>query len=583
MARTAKAAGGLWNDNGTWVEGSPPTATDSTTIPGNCPIVIPTGYVATTARCTLGSSDNSGGLFANLTISGELSIANGETLRVGGTVANRDAQLFLNPGGKITAPSGVYLNSCQVISYATKASPFVWTGGQIATLATGPKQDLQFNNVSFQTTGTFTLNLENTLGTFTSNCIVYGCTFTGTSTMAIGTTSTPNSTPISVTYSDFRDLIGGKTITFRRITGGSALYEFKYNTGYQTTPAVSIRCYTSTGFVIKYNALYNFDLTQDAGGGAIDCQWNVFASSVDTPNIWGMTDAANGNTFLHNYLLSVGNNMRGLIPVTNSTGGTGTNEVGYNVFEGPSDATHDKGDLIVARGDAIPIYGHHNLIIGAGEIAVGARVGAWATQLNLRYNSIVGNGPRAIGNTGIGHVFVPEGTPTTGQVNLIGNLVVGVDKLADTTIGGSSSGTQTIASADYGNFYKLATPYDAGANPAVTAGNTGKTLNGAHEKTVDPKHFDLRRNLAFWNFIFGSGVNTDAAAISHLTSTMNGYRGTPNFDQNGTKVDWTPETPITYVREGYAPTVLTLRGAGDPADGSPDVGAMNVRAPAGFF
>jgi hypothetical protein len=50
---------------------------------------------------------------------------------------------------------------------------------------------------------------------------------------------------------------------------------------------------------------------------------------------------------------------------------------------------------------------------------------------------------------------------------------------------------------------------------------------------------------------------------------MNGYGGT--FNSN-----YTPANLVTYVRAGFAPTNVALKGAGDPADGSPDIGAVSV-------
>ena len=149
--------------------------------------------------------------------------------------------------------------------------------------------------------------------------------------------------------------------------------------------------------------------------------------------------------------------------------------------------------------------------------------------------------------------------------------------------GASSGGAQTVASSDYNRFFKLATPYDGSAQLVITSGNTTKALDGSNDAEADPLFFDKNRNCALWNDIFGDGTNTAAAATSYLAG-MNGYRGTPNFDQNGT-VTPAVRSMIDWVSYGYSPTNLSLRAAGDPSDGSPDIGAMSVRTKAmvGFF
>ena len=172
-----------------------------------------------------------------------------------------------------------------------------------------------------------------------------------------------------------------------------------------------------------------------------------------------------------------------------------------------------------------------------------------------------------------------------GAVTIANSLVYGLAKLGDNAINGTASGgAQTIAYADYGNFYNIATPYLGSAQLVITAGNTAKTVPGANDTAQNPVFFDPSRDAARWNSMFGNGTNTVEAATEYLAG-INGYRGTPNFDQNGTRAAYLPSDMIAWVRYGYSPTNLLLRGAGDPSDGSPDKGAMSVRTkcPVGFF
>src|SRR6185436_11820585 len=185
--------------------------------------------------------------------------------------------------------------------------------------------------------------------------------------------------------------------------------------------------------------------------------------------------------------------------------------------------------------------------------------------------------------TDSGHMFTPEGTANTGTINIRSNMHLGNNKAAENSISGSSSGgAQTIAYSDYNNFYTVTVPYTAGAQLTITAGNTTKAVPGSHDTANNPQFFGQTRNISTWNALFGSGTATQAAAITYFLG-LNGYRGTPNFDQQGTATVYTPGNALDWVAYGYSPTNLVFRGAGDPGDGTNDTGAMPVRSPAGFF
>lgn len=569
---------GNWADTATWGGAAAPVTGDWAQINGDIIVTIPTGTSAACARVYIGLTNNTTGT-ATLAINGTLTLDASGQLRIGDqTTGSRDGILTFGPGGVLAGAGSIYFNQGKLLSTATKADPAKITGSiAVTTLATGPKQYVDIANISFQNTGTIALVLQNTLGAFASQFIATNCVFSGNAAITIGSTTTPNTAPISITNCDIREGTGGKSITLRRITGGAAAFTFSNNTVYQTAGPYYIYGLTSTGLTVSGNVLFNCYVQNDSAAGGMIITNNLFASDINTPSILILTDAAAGNTITYNYFLGLtaGNNLRGLIPPS-SSGGSGTNTVQYNVLEGPSDATHDKPDLIVARGDSIPLDIRYNLIIYAGEVVVGGRVGAWSLGITNKNNTIAGTVPAA--DSSVGNIYTPEGLPNGGTMLIANNLVLGNAKLGANTIGAPSSGTQTIASSDYNNFYNFAVPYDQTAALVITAGNTTKTVPAAHDTAANPQFFDLTRDAAKWGLYF-AGTETEAAAIS-LLMTFNGYRGTPNFDQNGTQTAYSARTMLDWIRYGYSPTNLTLRAAGDPADGSPDIGAIPVRAPA---
>lgn len=576
MATRTASVTGNWTNTATWGGDPAPVAGDFAILNGNVVLTVAVGEDVTCEQVRTSQTNNSGGGISTLVINGKLTA---DQVRIGDISANQDGKLICGLGGWLVCASNLILNACQMRSTATQASPFKITGGcDIDTLATGPKQDIQITNVSFRNTGIMKFYLQNTVGANASNFTISNCMFVGNSTFTIGSTDTINTTPISITNCDFRDLVGGQTITIRRVTGGVAAYTFSYNTCYQTSGALNIQLQTSTGMTLQGNVFYNAFIISNATGGGFTCTDNFFPNAIDTPGVWATDDGGIGNTMTYNYLLtsgSPGNNLRGLIP--SGSGGSGTNTVAYNLMEGPSDATHDPPDLIVARGDSIPLDVHHNIIVGGGEIMAGGRITTWNLGITIKNNTITGPGPNVpLDNNGIGHLFGLEGELNTGAIRLANNLVYGLAKLGDVSIDGTNTGApQVFAYSDYGDFYNIAVPYQQGGHISVTAGNTGLTVPGAHDIVVNPFFLDNTRNAARWNLVFGSGINTNAAVVAYF-ATLNGYRGTPNFDQGGVVPTTTVRQMVDWVRLGYSPTNLLLRGAGDPLDGSPDIGAMPV-------
>lgn len=584
MATRVASVSGNWADTATWGGAAAPVSGDTAQINGDVVVTVATGTSAAALRIDMAQTNNSVGT-ATLIVNGTLTMDGSGQIRVGNiSTANRDGILIMGPDGVINGAGSIYINQGKFLSTATRANKAT-IGGTIAitTLATGPKQYIDISHISFQTSGTLTFHLQNTLGVFTSQFVCSNCVFSANGAIIVGSTDSPNSTPISITNCDFREGAGGKQITIRRATGGAAAFTFSNNTIYQTAGPYYIKPTTSTGLTVSGNVFYNVYIQNDSASGGMTITGNLFASDINTPSILQLTDAGVGNTITYNYFLGLptGNNLRGFIPPT-SSGGSGTNTIQYNVLEGPSDATHDKPDLVVARGDTVPLDIRYNVIIYAGEVVVGGRVAAWSLTITDKNNTIAGTVPAA--DTSVGNIYTPEGTPNGGTMNIVNNLVYGNAKLGANTIGAPSSGTQTIALSDYNNFYDFAVPYDQTAALVITSGNTTKTVPAAHDTIYNPLFVDISRTAARWNLFFGSGTSDYEDCVTSL-SGMNGYRGTPNFDQNGTQNGCTARQLVDWVRYGFSPSTLLLRAAGDPTDSSPDIGAMAVRTrhPVGCF
>lgn len=103
---------------------------------------------------------------------------------------------------------------------------------------------------------------------------------------------------------------------------------------------------------------------------------------------------------------------------------------------------------------------------------------------------------------------------------------------------------------------------------------------GTHDKHLDPQFRDGTRSMCSWYVsLVGSGSCPDATtatitAVARRMVTLNGwdYQGNPvTPDPN-----FTIQNALSYLRWGYTPQNPALQGAGAPADGSPDIGALPV-------
>ncbi|MBI5826707.1 MAG: hypothetical protein HZB22_03120 [Deltaproteobacteria bacterium] len=102
----------------------------------------------------------------------------------------------------------------------------------------------------------------------------------------------------------------------------------------------------------------------------------------------------------------------------------------------------------------------------------------------------------------------------------------------------------------------------------------GDADKGANDLSQNPNFRDASRTGATWDTsLGGAGTLTNTAA--ELVK-LNG------FDSSGAvatyNTAYNTAAFLAYIRFGFTPTNQALKGAGDPADGSPDIGAEAVAA-----
>jgi len=235
----------------------------------------------------------------------------------------------------------------------------------------------------------------------------------------------------------------------------------------------------------------------------------------------------------------------------------------------------DKPDLWIPGATPLSFDYIYNLLLQSGEHIAGVDHGTFGT-VNIKNNTTSGTISAAVDTSG--HIYVSEGVANGGTINIANNLHIGNSAVGEASVVGASSGdAQVIAYSDYNNFYTVATAYAVDLL-TISTGNTTKAIPGSYDNNLNPKFLDNMRNLGKWNLKFGSGTDNYDDAITYLLS-INGYRGTPNFDQNGTVSVYGPAHLVEWVRYGFSPTNGALRFAGDPADGSPTIGAMEYQRP----
>jgi hypothetical protein len=172
---------------------------------------------------------------------------------------------------------------------------------------------------------------------------------------------------------------------------------------------------------------------------------------------------------------------------------------------------------------------------------------------------------------GVGGCNVGETNVTgAGEVAaLVSNCFVGTDRgggvLAGkklNNLGHAETDVVLAENADYNAGYRL----EEGSNYGNGSGKgyndlsfSGSSIIGAHDlDDTDPDFVDPSRTPATWDASLG-GAGTVAGAMARLVPLG----------------DRPIESLLSYIRAGFRPQNPALCGAGDPSDGSPDIGAVD--------
>jgi hypothetical protein len=583
-SRTASVSGN-WNNTATWGGDPVPVSGDFASINGDVVVTIPAGVTADlgVGYLIIGASANASGIATVINNGTVLA----ERLYVGqGT--GKDGLYTFGPDSVTTVSAKFFMQNGQLRSTATAGHFAKATGaGQFDTNGVaGPTQDIQLSYLSWEMTDTFGPVLQATTGAETSRFTCSHCVFAGVASMTLGSATSPSSTIISIDSSDIRDLAGTRTITFSRANGGVATFGLTNSTLRQTgTDQITVTTATSGGLSFTGNVTLNVVVTEVAPT-ANTISTNFMVINADSGGVIALGDAGSASTVGSNYFyqgydatyLPLGSNFH---PINSTgSGGSGTYQITGNVLEvvyhdyTPQGLTFDKGDMWLPGATPLASNAANNLVLNCGDVVTAVHAKALcSTAMTVKNNTVAGN-PTQCGGAGVsdsGLTWRAEGTLSAcAPINIANNLHVGNNYAVSEHAfeGSDSGGNQVVAYSDYNDFYNLGgTAYPA----------TGWTLTtgATHDKTVNPSFVDTTRGLAKWNQVRGSGTNSGQDAITCLLA-MNGYRGTPNFDQGGTACANGPTDLVSWVRAGFRPTNAALKAAGDPSDGSPDIGAMPV-------
>lgn len=567
--RTASVTGN-WTNTVTWGGNPAPVTGDSVNVNGDVVVTIDSGTSAASGAMQIGQTNNTTG-FAELIVNGTLTMDAGANLRVGGTAVSRDGILTIGPGATIVNTTNLVLNFCKVRTTTVSNNWGKVTGaGGITTLATGPRQNVQCSYVSFQNSGTVVFNLQDTTGAFTSALAFSHCTFPGWKGKTWGSTDTPNTCPQTFDNCDFQDCPGGFNIINRRASGGSqSNYYYKYCTFNATSGIINFAPTTSEDLLFDHCVFRNASFNNGATSGGmtfLDCLHDDASGSI------GMNFSDSGKGCISRRAYHIAEISNSHIGTNSGSGGTGQHEYDSGVMDA---MTTESPDLVLPGANSLSVYIHHLLIVQCGVPTACTSNPTFASPgLILKNNTLSGTISPAVDASG--GIYIQESTVVlTGGIHLANCLHRGNLKASETSIQGNpTTGTQHIDYSDYNSIFNVTTAYLA-TKLVIDAGNTSMVVPGGHDIAADPLFFDSTRTHKTWDATFGSGLGTTVGLIGYFLK-LNGYRGTPNFDQGGTPSANPVSQMYAWVRAGYAPTNLTLRGAGDPADGSPDIGAIPV-------
>lgn len=336
----------------------------------------------------------------------------------------------------------------------------------------------------------------------------------------------------------------------------------------------SVYPYTVTGMLVDESVFVKAFIGNTLTATAFTISNSFFTNPVAETTVINLNNAGVGATLNRNYIRSSAGNMW---PIKcTGTPDTGTHTLTNNIHDDVWNGVWtwvDLGDFYMPSATPPAVVMTGNLGLSTGMLT-GNLHPAFSTVI-LKNNTVVG---REASDKMSQYLYLPEGAANTGTITIVNNIAYGNGFAGEYGISGAASGdNQIIAYSDYNSFYNIVLPYTA-ARLTITAGNTTLAVPGSYDKLADPKFVDNTRNLSTWNARFGSGTASFDDALTYLMG-INGYRGTPYFDQNGTVSVYGVSHLVDWVRYGFSPTNGLLRHAGDPSDGSPTMGAVEWQNP----
>jgi hypothetical protein len=533
----SSAGTGNWNSATTWSPNGIPGSGDTVTInPGNTITISDSRTIGTGS----GTSITNNGVLA---VSGSLNL-NGDI------AMNTNSVFNMNPGSSLT------MNTFNILSTGKTILNFVGNSGSRITVTSsggafsgGANNVVNFQYVDFSGLGssTFTFGSDIASGITMQNSrwINYnGLTFSA------GTVNNP----INIVGGDFRlsnTAINIFTMGRLGVSAGGVSNTISNSTF--SAPSSSAQAYIDNqGFVFKGNIVYNFrHYTGIAGEQTI------------SDNFLHRSTPQDGGDILLNYGNALIKNNFFYPEIPNShtidgNSGGGFVDITENIFQGSSNAENQIVDS--GRGKNVT----KNIMIGSGALVTqtsGIGGGKGYIKRNTVYSKQNGR---------VGHVWGTETGLYSSAGTYVANNIVFDSEIStwDSGIQINSPYTGTpdqLTFSDYNLFKDFADVY-------VNVSMTGKTEGvdygfGKYDKiNVDPQFVDPTRNLAKWDLSLG-GPGTEAHAIQEMLK-MNGYGGSfnPAYSQSNL---------MNYIRQGFTPQNPLLDNAGDPADGSPDIGAVD--------
>lgn len=343
---------------------------------------------------------------------------------------------------------------------------------------------------------------------------------------------------IEIADTDFRKATGGKFLTVGRGAGPAVISHCTFSGGRGSIYVLAKAC------VFKDNICDNAGYFADMGANDNQVTGNFFNHMVGAE--W--TILTSGKTVIaRNYFYVTFHNSHTIL------GGADPMIVRENVIEGYSPpADHiipNVGDLTATR----------NILIGSGTFVTRLMRPSEKDRVSTKRNTIY------ISSSGAGMIHYCEMSRQSPQSAVVSNnLVVDANpESKDRGVWCEPEGPDQVTYLDYNAFFNVS-QHCGGV--AMTGKKEGEAGFGAHDlANVDPGFVDPSRDMKKWDRVNGGAGTHDHAMEELLKLNRDDYN--PKYSVEGL---------LTYVQQGFVPTNRQLKGAGDPKDGSPDIGAMDV-------